>query len=246
MVFWTDHLDFHLFLSLVLFFQEPIDSRLQSHRSYLHLLQISTLRNPSSSQCTWTVLFFFWLRKRYREALFLVLSTSLFLYQISFLNRSCPILPSMNGIHSPFFCESTHYIHVPRTCWIPLSPSGTEFHIPSAAPVIPSSFTFGYFFIFYINLYFQLGLLWFYDIGWTFPELLNFCLCLTSLRRTGTKHNFLFMPYTFCLCSLIFVDWSHRIFCCLSNGRRGVFLGFFFFYLMEKMELGHCEGAFKY
>lgn len=46
---------FHLFLSLVLFFQMPLYSMLQSHRSYLYFLQGSTLRKLSSSQCTWTI-----------------------------------------------------------------------------------------------------------------------------------------------------------------------------------------------
>lgn len=96
------------------------------------------------------------------------------------------------------------------------------------------------FLILYTSLYFHLSLLWFYSIRWTFPELLNSSLCLTSLTRPETKYNFPFMPYKFRMCSIIFVDGSYSIFSCLSNGRRG------FFFLMEKIEQGHCEGAYKY
>lgn len=44
------------------------------------------------------------------EDLFLVFSTSLFLYPNKFLKQTFPILSSMNGMYSPFFSEYTNHI----------------------------------------------------------------------------------------------------------------------------------------
>ena len=88
-------------------------------------------------------------------------------------------------------------------------------------------------FIFYMSIDLQLRFLWFYNIGWTFPEFLNSGLWLTILTRPWTKSNFLIYfrgKIEAIAISLI----------CLME-ESGVF-----FSLMEKIEPGHCAGTCKY